>query len=94
MKEPGFLILGLIVILFFVFFNPFQKDNWSLFVYPSGDVAEQSINTLNAYDSFEECSQGYEFSKRTFPKATFECGYKCKIQDASLGLYMCKETRD
>lgn len=91
--KPTHLLIALGVILYFVFFNPFQ-EKWSLFVYPNGDLAEDSMNTLNAYKSFEECREGYEFSKRTFPKATFECGYKCKIQDASLGLYICKETRD
>lgn len=89
-----YLLVILGIGLVFVFFSPFGGDKWSLFVYPDGDPADESMNTLNAYKSFEECREGYEFSKRTFPKATFECGYKCKIQDSSLGLYMCKETRD
>jgi hypothetical protein len=89
-----YFIGGALAILFIVFFNHFEKDKWSLFVYPDGDLAAESMNTINAYESFEECRQGYEFSKRTFPRATFECGLKCEIQDSSLGLYMCKETRD
>lgn len=71
-----------------------KKENWSLFIYPYGNPSEKSINTINAYSSFEECSNGFEFNKKSFPKASFECGYKCKTQDIELGLYICEDTRD
>lgn len=92
-KYSGLIILIVIVALGYYFFN--GRNQWSLFIYPEGDLAADSINTLDAYDTFEECRAGFtNFSKVTFPRGSFECGYKCKVQDTSLGLYMCKETRD
>ncbi len=89
MKPLFFIAIG-VLIAGFIFYT--RESKWSLFIYPEGDLAAESIKTLNAYDSFEECRAG--FSEVTFPRGSFECGYKCKIQDASLGLYICKETRD
>jgi hypothetical protein len=71
-----------------------NSNRWSLFVYPNGEQSEKSINTLNSYNSFEECEAGFEFDKKTFPNASFECGYKCKTQAKRLDLYICDETRD
>lgn len=71
-----------------------NNNKWSLFVYPNGNLSEESMKTMDAYSSFEECKKGFEFSKKAFPKATFECGRKCRIQDSNLDLYMCEETKD
>lgn len=71
-----------------------RKNDWSLFVYPNGDLGQKSINSINAYGTFSECEKGFEFNRRSFPNAKFECGYKCKVQDSELGLYICDETRD
>lgn len=86
-----FILIGLIA--FFLNQNT-NKNNWSLFVYPNGDPSEDSIISLNSYKSFEDCRDGYEFSRITFPNSSYECGYKCEITDASLDLYACKDTRD
>lgn len=89
-----------IALTLFIFLSIFilagcsKKQDWSLFVYPYGDPSEKSINSINAYDSFEECEKGFEFNKKSFPNASFECGYKCKIQDVELSLYICEDTRD
>ncbi|QQR78794.1 MAG: hypothetical protein IPJ68_00715 [Candidatus Moraniibacteriota bacterium] len=85
----AFIVIGVGFLISFL-----QKDRWSLFVYPNGELAEEAIKAIDSYESFEECLAGFEFSKRSLPNATFECGYKCKIQDKELGLYICKETRD
>ena len=85
-------LLGIGLVL--VFFSRLDRNQWSLFVYPNGELTEETIKAIDSYNSFEECREGFKFSKRSLPQASFECGYKCKIQDASLGLYMCKETKD
>lgn len=92
MKNLIFILFAIVIIsLLFVLNN---KNKWSLFVYPYGNISEKSINTINAYSTFQECRDGFEFNKKSFPDAEFECGYKCKIQDVELGLYICDETRD
>jgi len=84
-----------IIALFVVFLAGCSgAKKWSLFVYPDGNPSGKNINAIDAYDSFEECKGGFEFSKQSFPNADFECGYKCRIQDAGLDLYICDETRD
>ena len=83
-------ILAIVVIV--LLYNYLMSPKWSLFVYPNGNVSEDAIKNIDTYKSLEECRDGYNFNLRTFPNATYECGYKCKIQDKSLGLYMCEET--
>ncbi len=85
-------IISIIILIILIWQNTHNK--WSLFIYPNGNPAEESIITINAYNSFSECQKGYEFNLTTLPKASFECGYKCTIQDAGLQLYICDETRD
>lgn len=87
-------VIALIVIGAGFLISFLQKDKWSLFVYPNGDLTQEAIKAIDSYSSFEECRQGFDFSKRSLPNATFECGYKCNIQDKELGLYICKETQD
>lgn len=93
-KKIKFIILLVAVLLVVLFLFGYNKNRWSLFIYPNGNLAEESIKAIDSYKSFEDCKKGFEFSKNAMPKSTFECGYKCKIQDKEIDLYICKETKD
>jgi hypothetical protein len=92
--KKNLFLLPAVFLAVFLFYKYIHRNNWSLFVYPYGDTSQDTIKVINAYDSLEACKKGFEFNKKSFSKASFECGYKCKIQDSELGLYMCEKTID
>ena len=94
LQKKNTVLLLAVFLAVFLFYKYLPRNNWSLFVYPYGDISQDAIKAINAYDSLEACKKGFEFNKKSFPKASFECGYKCKIQDSELGLYMCEKTID
>lgn len=93
MKEyKGIIILGIIVVGIYFFYNSYQKETWHGVYYPNGClVCEDEYIFSPVFESKGECVAWGE-RKRNYRKNeqdTYECGKNCQWKD---GFNVCKET--
>ena len=89
----------LILILTLLGCNNERSSNWTLWVYPQGNMMYyQKITNLKSYDNCKEAALNIISLLPNKNVAKFECGYKCKEQKSYYQgfkpINICAETRD